>query len=75
MLTDLLTSETGDEFLYFRHRPQFLDRKYFKDRSWRKYHHLTEKFVRNEDTIWNQEVPEGVWPEDNGEAEEFYIEQ
>lgn len=73
--TDLLASELSDEFIYFRHRPQHLDRRYFKNRNWTRHLMRTQRFVKNEDTIWNQEVPEGVWPEDNEEAEAFYIAQ
>ena len=75
LLTDLVPSQAGDEHLYFRHRPQHKDLQYFPERSWKKYLRETQRFARNEDTIWNQEVPEGVWPEDNDEAEQFYIEQ
>ena len=75
LLTDLLASENGDEFLYFEHKAQYLDHRINKTQTWRRHMNKTEAFARNEDTVWNQEVPEGVWPEDNAEAEAFYIAQ
>jgi hypothetical protein len=76
MQTDLYTSELGDEHLYFRHRPLHKDIGKYKERSWKVHENNTNRFERNEDTVWQDEdFPEDVWPEDNEDAEWFFIEQ
>ena len=53
--TALVTSKFADETLYFRHRPANHDRKYWPN-IWR-HNDKIVRFVKNEDTIWGNEVP------------------
>ena len=70
--TQLLTSAWGDANLYFRHRGVFNDYKFWP-RLWRQ-EHADVHFRKTEESIWGFEVPQGVWPETDDEAEAFYIE-
>ena len=71
--TPLLTSKWGDANLFFRHRPVHKDRRYWP-RDWVR-NHSDVAFKKTEENIWGFEVPQGVWPETDDEAEAFYIEQ
>ena len=52
MQSDLYTSETADEYLYFRHRALHHDVRRFKERSWKMHENKTNRFVRNDETVW-----------------------
>ncbi len=43
MMSDLIASEKADDKLYFRHRAQHMDRRYFNDRRWSKHMNATQK--------------------------------
>ena len=68
-----MTSKFADGTLHFRHRHASKDKKYWP-KPWRRERPLV-RFARNEDTIWGDKVPQGVWPETDDEAEAFFIEQ
>ena len=73
LLTKPVTSRFADEKLYFRHgRPQ-ADYKYWT-KAWRQGH-KDAIFENTEEFIFGNEVPEGVWPETDEEAEKFFVDQ
>ena len=73
LLTKPVTSKFADTNLYFRHgRPQ-ADYKYWP-MEWRRGH-KDAIFENTEEHIWGSEVPEGVWPETDEEAEKFFVKQ
>ena len=74
LITPLVTSKWGDEHLHFRHRNVQSDVKFWP-KTWGRKACGDVTFVRNADTTWGRKVPQGVWPETDEKAEDFYIEQ
>jgi len=75
LLTDLYTSKHGDERLYFQHKRIQSDRKYYP-KKWKKLARETELCFSNEDEeTFGNEVPEGVWPENDSDAKFFFEHQ
>lgn len=68
--TDLYTSVFGDNRLFFQHRRAHRDYRRWPA-AWDDHKH--DWFEKNEDTIWGKEVPQGVWPTNDEDAENFYI--
>jgi len=70
--TKPVTSKFGDTNLYFRHaRPQS-DYKYWP-RAWN--FDKDPIFENTGDNIWGDKVPEGVWPDNDEQAEKFFVDQ
>ena len=76
LLTELYTSKHGDERLYFQHKRARTDLRYFPD-EWRQLAKDTEECFDNKDeaNIFGTEVPEGVWPDNDADAKDFFIDQ
>ena len=70
--TTLRTSEYGDDYLFFQHF-ELEDDMDFWPSSWV---NLGEDLEFDDDEEgFGDDIPEGVWPEDNEEAKAFFMEQ
>lgn len=67
----LVMSKWADENLFFQHRPIGKDRKFWRERSWRRLNE--DKFFskKDPDNVFGNEVPK--WPKAADEAEEKFI--
>jgi hypothetical protein len=70
LLTDLYTSDFGDNRLFFRHQSIAKDRKHWP-RAWRRLRE--DPFInrKNEENIWGNEVRD-TWPADEEDAKAMY---
>ena len=75
LLTELYTSQFGDDVLQFQHIRIRRDRKHWP-KEWRQDAIDAEDCTANhEHEKYGKTVPEGVWPDNDADAKEFFEEQ
>ena len=74
LLTYFKTSLFGDQRLFFRHLNIAGDRLLWPT-AWRLMREDLTQSKDDPDNVWGNEVPAGVWPDNDVDAEAFFLEQ
>ena len=75
LMDGLITSEFGDTHLFFQHVRVQEDFTFWNE-EWKQQGIDAEQcFATDDEDLWGNKIPEGVWPKDDAAAEKFYTEQ